>query len=97
MSFKNLFPEKPDPLEHVSDEIQDLAERGWAITFEEWSELRMNSYEQEFLLPYVDNETLVRVTKYYLSQCSRHSNSTYDYAINEHIVPLLLKRLSDVE
>jgi hypothetical protein len=82
-----------DDMSHVSEEIQDLANRGWSISDEEYKEMRMNTYEREFLLPYVSVECLCNIAEYYLSQCSRHHDCTYDGAIAYRVIPEMIERL----
>lgn len=80
-------------MNYVSEEIQDLAERGWAVSVEEYKELRMNSYERRFLLPYVSDETLCTIVVLCLNNCERHSLVTYDGNLQEVLVPELVNRL----
>jgi len=87
------FP-KHDPLEHISEEVQALANRGWPVSSEEYAEMRMNSYEREYLLPYLSLECLTGVARYYLSQCSPcYKPVTYNEALLARVVPELLDRL----
>jgi hypothetical protein len=87
-------------LSHVSEAVQARVATGIPITWAEWQEMRMNSYEQEELYPLLDNEALCKVTQHCLNNCSprdRKPCSVYDDAVLHVIVPLLLERLKEKE
>jgi hypothetical protein len=80
-------------LDHISDEIKWLAERGKAISLEAFRGMRLNSYEREFLVPYLTDELLISQVEYYTKNSERHSRATYDGQLQDVLVPELLKRL----
>ena len=66
--------------------IQRLRERNQKLSTEEWSACRLNSWDRDALIPYMDDELLVLSTRNTLSNCSPFQNplgpaSTYDEAI----------------
>lgn len=97
---------KKEFLSHIKPEIQARRELGTPITWTEWSELRMNSYERQWIIHLIDNETLLRTCLHYLSNSqyghdpitkdsySLHCPSTYDAAIQQILMPILIERLS---
>ena len=84
-------------MEKTKEAVQDLANRGWAISSEEYAEMRMNSYERAYLLPYLSLECLTGVSRYYLTQCQIHPRPcSYDEVMLALVVPELLERLEAV-
>lgn len=96
MSLKSLVAKRrAERMSHIRPEIQELASRG-DVTWDEYSALRMNSYEREFLYPSLTDDALVRlVDTVILPNCSRPRSpaSTYDESLVGNFVPLLLQRL----
>jgi len=83
---------------HVREEYQQLALRGTPITLAEWKDMRMNSWERDFLIPYLDDEALCWTVQHNLSNCSvRRANpcSTYEDALVNLLAPELMKRLQE--
>lgn len=84
--------------DNIRQEIRDLAARG-NVTHEEYSLLRMNSWEREYLFPELTSDALVKLTEYYIKHCGGLSRglhrpaSTYDEAVIHRLVPLLISRL----
>jgi hypothetical protein len=72
---------------------------GDPIHKEEWALIRMNSYEREYLLQFVDATTLIDITEKTLQNCRTPDNwlvcSTYDeFAINR-LIPELIRRFKE--
>lgn len=67
------------------------------ITAEEWSGLRMNSYEMKLLYSKLDNTALIGCVENHLKNCRQGSPydpaGSYDEAIVQDFAPLLLERL----
>ena len=85
-------------LEHVSQAVKDLAEqkKDSLISLEEYKELRLNTYEREYLLPYWDGETLMYIVEHNLQHCQRHNKSVYDGVLHDQLVPEMLKRFKQL-
>jgi len=88
--------------EMIRQSVLAIAERveitGDRISNDEWAQLRMNSYEREFLLQFVDNATIASIADGTLKNSSQKkifgACSTYDeFAINR-LIPELLRRLN---
>lgn len=80
---------------HIRPEIQALADRG-NVTLAEWRDLRMNSYEQELLIPKLTDEALIYTVDHMAKNCQidqRRPFTTYDNAMIGLIVPELIRRL----
>ena len=78
----------------IRDSILKLADRG-NITLQEWKELRMNSWEREFLIPHLTSTALVHSCKDMLKHCTAtpfHTPaSTYDESVMKNYIPALLR------
>lgn len=83
-------------LTHVRIEIQLLTRRGSPVTLEEWTELRLNSWEQEELYPCLDDKAFLHVVRHTMNNCAapKHSRpyAVYDDALRGLFVPQLLDR-----
>lgn len=80
--------------EHISPEIQARLDSHKPMSFDEYSSLRMNSYERDAIIQeLLDSRALLKVTRHYLQHCSRSSPSTYDHSVKEMLVPMLCDRL----
>jgi len=84
---------------HVRPEIKELVERDDPMTWDEYNELRMNSYERKALLPKLDDRAVFHLLKYCLSQ-SRFEKlrryelaGTYDEAVTCDLLPEMMLRL----
>jgi hypothetical protein len=64
-----------------------------SLTLEEYKLVRSNTEGFRAILPKLNNEALKYVARHYVANARRHPSSTYDYAINEDVIPELLKRL----
>lgn len=82
-----------DESDEIRDEIQNIAERGWAVSLDEWKQLKMNSHEREFLLPYVDNSVLVHLAGQCLNNIFPPPKITYEGFLLVSLLPEILKRL----
>lgn len=85
-------------LANIRPEIQDRVAKGTPISWEEWQGMRTNSFEQEELIPLLDNDALCSFAEYCLKNCrprDRRPSIVYDDAVLHVIVPLLLKRLKE--
>ena len=85
-------------LSHIRPEILALAKRG-DVTWDEYSSLRANSYEQEELYPALTDDAMIRlVSEIILPNCSPVRSlgpaTTYSESLVKNFVPLLLERLS---
>ena len=96
MKLSNIEPEF---VSHVCDDIQELVKCA-PITLEMYRSLRMNSYEQKFLHPYLSNEALVWKIEHSLSntrslgkfEIPRH----YDQYLATDGIEELLKRFKEI-
>lgn len=87
--------------DHIRPSIRCRAEQceieGACIDIHEWRELRMSSYEQEFLMQFVDNETLVDIARRTVANCEPFREigpaSTYDEFAVHRLIPELIRRL----
>lgn len=80
---------------HIRQEVKDLVKRG-NITLVEYLNFKGNSWEQEAIVPALDEEAFSHYTKYTLYNCSPKKGnpaSTYDDAVVLVLVPELLRRL----
>lgn len=75
-------------------DVEALIARG-NITTEEMRAIRANSYEWERIFPKLSDEALIEHTQYVLKNCTRARSPavTYDEALQDTIVPLLIGRL----
>ena len=87
----------------IRQSVLELAETvektGNKITKSAWEFMRMNSYEREFLMQFVDDETLVCIAEGTLQNCSVLRKfgvcSTYDeFAVNR-LVPEFVRRMRE--
>lgn len=88
---------KESILEMIRPEIQKIADRG-NLTWEEWQEIRCNSYEQEILYPIMTNDCLIKtIEKYILPNCrpTKSPAITYDESLAANFVPILIERLKN--
>jgi hypothetical protein len=86
--------------EHIRSDIQALIDRKEPITLAEYKELRVNSWEQEGLIPRLDNEALLDLTEIVLKNCRpayRRPCAVYDQFAIHVILPELLRRLWGVK
>jgi len=105
MSVSDLFKQEHEKhraafMDHVRPEYQELAVRPKLIEWDEWQNMRMNSYEQRLLTPRLTDEALVCVTEYYITQSSRDLTEFelpkhYDDAVQRLLAPLLCERLKN--
>jgi hypothetical protein len=82
-------------LANVRPEYKVLAARGVPITLDEYKEMRMNSYERKFLLPYFSDEVLFHVMEHARQNSSnpgRAISVTYDESIINDYMPELKAR-----
>ena len=82
-------------LEHVRPEFQEIAVQNRTIELHEYEEMRMNSYERAFLLPYFSDEVLLQMIEYARRNSSTRSYPvpvTYNDAIIDAYMPELMKR-----
>lgn len=54
---------------HVNDWVKDRVASGREITADEWKGMRINSYEQQELLPLLATPLLVEHTRYCINNC----------------------------
>jgi hypothetical protein len=84
---------------YIKPEIQRLINRylnkAILLTYEEYSSLRMNSYERAALYPIMDNNCFIKVCLQYQQHFSLSANppSTYEEAALQLLFPLLIERL----
>ena len=76
-----------------------VEQTGNKITKNEWNSLRMNSYEREFLMQFVDDETLVVIAAQTLDNCSEIKKSgvctTYDEFAVSRLLPEFMRRMRE--
>lgn len=88
---------------YISEKVMDLKNRVEQITLEEYKELRMNSYEREYLIDKYDTETLDYLLDLYLDNCAvekpqyHRPAPHYDSAVVWHLLPELRRRLKEQE
>jgi hypothetical protein len=88
----------------VSVLIRELVESAVAtkrkITWEEYIELRLNSWDREFILPYLDEHALVNVIDIHVKNATQVYGVgppvTYDEFIIHRLIPELVRRLKIV-
>jgi len=93
MPFKILLPN--NRLEHVRQEIQDLAKRG-NVTFEEYQALKCNSYEWEHILPHLTDEAFVHAAEHAIGNCHYQKSfpwRSYNEAVMGFYAPELVRRM----
>ena len=96
-SLKHLGEQwRKEWLSHVREEIQLLTKRGSPITLKEWSELRLNSWEQEELYPHLDDEAFLHAIRNTVNNCAApkypRPYAVYDDALRGLFIPQLLDR-----
>ena len=76
--------------------IQSMRSEGTYISKTKWDEIRLNSYDRDSLIPYMDDETLLSNVELTLRNCSRSSRpaSTYEEALQLYAAELA-KRLKE--
>ena len=100
MSFTDTWYKKAleEFYTHVRPEYKALAERERKIDWEEFSSIRMNSYEQKLIVQNLDDDALCK----FYEQCLKHSKRAlgalelprhYDDIIQLELAPLLVERL----
>lgn len=89
--------------QHISDEIAELrrsvesGERS-PVTEEEWSTLRMNTWEREHLYPVLSKEALISVAEKHIEELGGELPTlqvglTYNEALCRSLAPELIRRL----
>lgn len=91
---------KKEFMSHVSQEIIDITKQGGqCVSHKQYQELRMNSFERKYLIPFLEREALINTIEYCLSQCCEDNKGsfacpvTYNEALINDLVPELIKRL----
>lgn len=82
--------------ERIRPEVRALAARPEPVTLAEWKEFRGNSWEQELLIPRLDDEALAFHVEHCLKNCNyegRVPSSSYDQLLIRLLAPELLRRL----
>ena len=95
IDFSKLLPPKED---HIRDEYKLLIERG-NVTYEEFANLRCNSWEFEAFYQVLTDDALLQVLENnILPNCARVDlpATTYDKAVIGVFTPLLIKRLREL-
>jgi len=88
---------RDERMSNVGPYIQDLAKRG-NVTWGEYTQLTMNSWEREYLYPHLTDKALVLLIRdTYLPNCSPESRPSrpcipYDESLINNLMPLLLDR-----
>jgi len=99
VDFKKLLG--PDPAdEHIRPAIKARAKNPDLITPKEWDDLHtenggLNSYEQEFLYPLLDDAAFLEVAEYCIKNCQfekRRPWRSYNEAVMGFFAPGLLAR-----
>jgi len=77
----------------IRQSVIDLADDG-PIDIKTYQQLSLNNYERNYLLEFVDNETLCHICKQYLQNITILNNypPTYEEAIVAKLFPELLQR-----
>ena len=88
-------------MEHIRDSIKELHDRG-NVSYFEYRELTMNSYEQEYLHEVMSVNDIIRLLQdIYLPNCTppRHGRpyATYDEAVLHEFVPMLIQGYKELE
>jgi hypothetical protein len=96
MALKKLFPVK-DKWENIREEYRALIERG-NVTYQEFKDLRCNSWEFEAFYEVLTDEALIQVLEKVILPNSSNSRIripaiTYDEALISVFAPELIKRL----
>lgn len=78
--------------------VRRLAESLLPVEPDQYEQLRMNSYEREFLLPNLSDETLCQVAEHAVVNCTPMRDPTrppvtYDESLMHRLVPELVTRL----
>jgi hypothetical protein len=79
----------------VRPHVRALLDRAVQIDWITFEALRMNSREQEVLIPRLDDDALLRVCEHYLRQLPARARpfATYEDAIIGLLTPELMRRL----
>ena len=80
--------------DHVRPEIRELIRRG-NVTHEEYSLLRINSYERERLIPVLTDDAIIEEAEHILANCfttPRRPCSTYNEAFEALYGPEIIRR-----
>lgn len=81
----------------IKPPVRALMERG-NVTYEEWTNTAMNSYERARVLPFLTLEAMKEVGKFYLHHCSfKDFPTTYDEVALHIILPCILQKLDEVQ
>lgn len=80
----------PDGTEKHVSEFKEKS-----VEWDEYKDLRMNSYAQDLFFSKMTDNLLINRATYYMGQCGfrRYPSTTYDEALIHFVVPELLKRL----
>lgn len=98
MTDFNVPPTDEAPWVRVRPHVEALATRPEPVTLAEWRELRLNSWERQYLYPRLTVEALADVVRYSINNCSRLYGSvasTYDEIVIHTFAPELLRRLEE--
>lgn len=93
--MSGFFGPKEIDLEYIRPEIQALVKRR-NVTLEELSNLRINSWERDALVPVMTNEALIDRAEYAVANCfvtRERPFCTYNQAVEGLFAPELIKRL----
>lgn len=88
---------------HISPDMEEWVynakKDGRAITFVEWQNLRINSYEKHFIIPYLDDDAVLHIAQYCYDQAGYREFSDHQLPAHygESVIgvwfPLLIERL----
>lgn len=90
-------------LRHCSSEVRSRWRNGAPITYAEWEQLRINSYERELLIPLLDDEAFAQFLRDYLKSGAIEQTpdfakppATYTEGVEQKLIHQLLQRFSRV-
>ena len=86
----------------IRKEIQELRDRDELVTLEEYSKLRMNSWERESIIPNLNNEAFANVADTVMNNTSPKENLgkpsiTYDEVAIYVLLPEAIQRIRKLE
>lgn len=74
--------------------IKDIPDR--SLSWEDRQNITTNNLGWKLLFPKYTNDALVKVTEYYLNNCSKFDPVTYEGALISIVVPELLSRFREL-
>jgi hypothetical protein len=91
---KNMHFEPYASIDGKEININSIPDR--SITLSQWDKVRGNTPGFRALYSKLDDEALLSCVDNHLKNCTNHNYSTYDYSLQNDLIPEMKKRIEDV-